>query len=126
MLWRNGNKKIRSDVGPLIAEFLSLTSIQQNGERKMNWLKYSLFGASLVLAMNTVTHAQMIDMSKMTCAQLMSGTANSIESAIWISGYYNGLHKNTKLDQNVMKHNAEVVVDACKASPNKTVMQTVD
>jgi hypothetical protein len=78
MLWRNGNKKIRSDVGPLIAEFLSLTSIQQNGEWKMNWLKYSLFGASLVLAMNTVSQAQVIDMSKMTCAQLMSGTGNSI------------------------------------------------
>ena len=92
----------------------------------MNGLKYSIFGASLVLAMNTVSHAQMIDMSKMTCAQLMSGTGDSIESAIWIGGYYNGLHKNTKLDLKVMKHNAEVIVDACKASPNKTVMQTVD
>lgn len=92
----------------------------------MNWLKCSIFGASLVLAMNTVTNAQMIDMSKMTCAQLMSGSADSIESAIWISGYYNGLHKNTKLDRNLMKHNADVVVDACKASPNKTVMQIID
>jgi hypothetical protein len=93
---------------------------------KMNCLKYPIFGASLLLAMNTVSQAQVLDMSKMTCAQLMSGTADSIESAIWISGYYNGLHKNTKLDQKVMKHNAEAVVDACKASPNKTVMQTID
>ena len=93
----------------------------------MNWLKYSIFGASLVLAMNSVTQAQvMVDMSKITCAQLMSGTADSIESAIWFSGYYNGLRKNTKLDLKVMKRNAEMVVDACKASPNKTVMQTVD
>ena len=92
----------------------------------MNCLKYSIFSASLVLAMNTVSQAQVADMSKMTCAQLMSGTADSIESAIWISGYYNGLRKNTKLDLKVMKHNAEMVVDACKASPNKTVMQTVD
>ena len=92
----------------------------------MNWLKYLIFGASLVLAMNTVSQAQVADMSKMTCAQLMSGTADSIESAIWFSGYYNGMQKNTKLDLSVMKHNAEMVVDACKASPNKTVMQTVD
>jgi len=92
----------------------------------MNWLKYSIFGTLLVLAMNTVSQAQVVDMSKMTCAQLMNGTADSIESAIWISGYYNGLHKNTKLDPKVMKHNAEVVVDACKASPNKTVMQTIN
>jgi hypothetical protein len=76
--------------------------------------------------MNTVSQAQVVDMSKLTCAQLTSGTADSIESAIWISGYYNGMHKNTKLDLNVMKHNAEVVVDACKASPKKTVMQTIN
>ena len=92
----------------------------------MNWLKYSLVGASLVLAMNTVTQAQVIDMSKMTCAQLTNGAADSVESAIWISGYYNGLRKNTKLDLKMMKHNAEVVVDTCKASPNKTVMQTIN
>jgi HdeA/HdeB family protein len=93
---------------------------------KMNCLKYSIFGASIVLGMNTLSQAQVFDMSKITCAQLMSGTADSIESAIWISGYYSGLHKNTKLDPKVMKHNAETVVDACKASPDKTVMQTVD
>ena len=92
----------------------------------MNWLKYSLVGASLVLAMNTVTQAQVIDMSKMTCAQLTSGGTDAVESAIWMSGYYNGLHKNTKLDLNKMKHNADVVVDACKASPKKTVMQTIN
>ena len=92
----------------------------------MNWLKYSLVGVSLVLAMNTVTQAEVIDMSKMTCAQLTNGAEDSVESAIWISGYYNGLRKNTKLDLNKMKHNADVVVDACKASPNKTVMQTIN
>ena len=31
------------------------------------------------------------DMAKLTCAQLLEGSANAIESAIWLSGYYNGL-----------------------------------
>jgi hypothetical protein len=76
--------------------------------------------------MNTATQAEVVDMSKFTCKQLLSGTPDAIEAAIWTSGYYNGLHKNTKLDLNVMKHNADVVVAACKDNPNKTVMQTVN
>ena len=91
-----------------------------------NSLKYSLFGASLVLAVNTATQAEVIDMSKFTCDQLLSGTPDGIEAAIWTSGYYNGLHKNTKLDLNAMKHNAEVVMAACKDNPKKTVMQAID
>ena len=56
----------------------------------------------------------------------MSGGPDAIEAAIWISGYYNGLHKNTKLDLNNMKHNAELVVAECKDNPKKTVMQAID
>jgi len=92
----------------------------------MNCLKYSLVGASLVLVMNTATQAEMIDMSEFTCNQLLSGSPDAIEAAIWTSGYYNGLRKKTKLDLAVMKHNAEMVMAACKDSPKKTVMQTVD
>jgi len=93
----------------------------------MNFLKHSLVGASLVLAMNTATRAQVfVDMSKFTCSQLLSGNQNAVEAAIWTSGYYNGLNKNTMIDLNIMKNNAEVVVAACKENPNKTLMQTVD
>jgi hypothetical protein len=92
----------------------------------MNCLKYSLFGISLVLAMNTATQAEVMDMSKVTCKELLSGSPDAMEAAIWTSGYYNGLRKNTKLDLAVMKHNAEMVMAACKDNPKKTVMQTVD
>ena len=101
--------------------------VGQHGEWKMNWLKYSLFGASLVLAMNSAIQAQgMVDMSNFTCKQLLSGTPDAIEAAIWTSGYYNGLRKNTKVDLSAMKHNGEMVMAACKDNPNKTVMQTVN
>ena len=92
----------------------------------MDFIKYSLFGASLVLVMNTTTQAEVIDMSKFTCTQLLSGSQDATEAAIWTSGYYNGLRKNTKLDVAAMKHNADMVVAACKDNPKKTVMQTVD
>jgi hypothetical protein len=92
----------------------------------MNCLKYSLFGASLVLAMNTATQAEVMDMSKFTCKELLSGSPDATEAAIWTSGYYNGLHKNTKLDLTSMKHNAAMVMAACKDNPKNTVMQTVN
>jgi hypothetical protein len=77
--------------------------------------------------MNSATQAQvMVDMSKITCEHLLKGTQNSVESAIWISGYYNGLRKNTMFDLNQFKTNADAVVKACRSNPKNTVMQTVD
>ena len=93
----------------------------------MNSLKLLLSGTALVLCMNSTTQAQvMVDMSKITCEQLLKGTQNSVESAIWISGYYHGLRKNTMFDLNQFKTNADAVVKACQTSPKNTVMQTVD
>jgi len=92
----------------------------------MSGLKYPFFGASFVLAMSAATQAEMFDMSKFPCSELLSGSPDAIEAAIWTSGYYNGMHKNTKLDTANMKHNAEVIVAGCKDDPKKTVMQTID
>ena len=82
-------------------------------------LRYSLVGASLVLAMNTAAQTQVVDMSKFTCDQLLGGAQDAVEAAIWTSGYYNGLRKKTKIDLNVMKHNGTLVVAACKENPKK-------
>ena len=65
-------------------------------------------------------------MAKLTCAQLLEGSANAIESAVWLSGYYNGLRKNTKLDLNQFQKNADAVIAECKNDPKKTVMQIVN
>ncbi len=93
----------------------------------MNWLKYLLFSSAFILAVSTVSEAQvMVDMSKFTCNQLLSGTPDAVEAAIWTSGYYNGLRKNTMLDLNVMKHNADAVVTVCKDKPDETLMKAVD
>ena len=93
----------------------------------MNPLKVIICGAALVLALNSAAQAQeRIDMSKYTCEQLLSGTGDSIETAIWLSGYYNGLRKNTVLATAQFKNNAEAVVTECKSSPKKTVMQTIN
>jgi HdeA/HdeB family len=93
----------------------------------MNWFKYLFFGSAFMFAVSTVSEAQvMVDMSKFTCNQLLGGTPDAVEAAIWTSGYYNGLRKNTMLDLKVMKHNADAVVAACKDKPNETLMKAVD
>ena len=65
-------------------------------------------------------------MSKVKCEQLLTASPNAIETAIWLSGYYNGLRKNTKLDLDQMKSNADAVVADCRANPTKTVMQAAN
>lgn len=89
-------------------------------------LQFSLFGVSLVLAANIGARAETVDMAKFTCNQLLTGSPDAIEAAVWIGGYYNGMHKNTKLDLENMKHNAESIVAVCKENPKKSVMQTID
>ena len=66
-----------------------------------------------------------VDMAELTCEQLVQGSANSIEAAIWLSGYYNGQSKNTKVDVSQFRKNAERVIAACKDTPKATVMQTI-
>ncbi len=67
-----------------------------------------------------------VDMSKVTCEQLLTASPNAVDAAVWLSGYYNGLHKNTMLDLNQFKKNAETVVAECRADSKKTVMGAVE
>jgi len=93
----------------------------------MKPIGFLVVAAALVLGMNQPVQAQGVtDMAKLTCAQLLEGSANAIESVVWLSGYYNGLHKNTKLDLNQFQKNADAVIAECKNDPKKTVMQIVN
>jgi HdeA/HdeB family protein len=92
----------------------------------MRLFKFLILGSAVVMAVGPAAHAQgTVDMSKFTCEQLLAGSGNSVEAAIWLSGYYNGQRKNTKLDTDQFRKNAEVIVAECKTAPKKTVMQTI-
>ena len=89
----------------------------------MNRIKLLLCGVAFAAALSSTAHAQgVVDMKKFTCEQLLSASANSIEAAIWLSGYYNGLRKNTKFDLGQFRKNAEIVVKQCGDNPKQTVM----
>jgi len=92
---------------------------------------YALRTAACALATSSVmigaAKAQVsVDMSKVTCEQLLAASPNAVDAAVWLSGYYNGLQKNTMLDLNQFKKNAEIVVAECRADPKKTVMGAVE
>ena len=83
--------------------------------------------AVIGFGINSTSYAQgTVDMAKLTCDEFLKGSANAIEGAIWLSGYYNGLRKNTKLNYDSFKNNADAVVAECRDNPKNTVMQTVN
>lgn len=92
----------------------------------MYGLRSMIGGVAFGLAAVGSANAQaMIDMSKVTCEQLLSASPTSVDVAIWLSGYYNGLQKNTVLNLNQFKQNAEAIVTECHDNPKKSVMDTV-
>jgi hypothetical protein len=93
----------------------------------MKMLRPFICGAVVILGVTGSARAQavVVDMAEVTCEHLLSASPNAIDAAIWLSGYYNGLQKNTKLDLKEFKNNAEIIVAECRADPKKTVMQTV-
>lgn len=83
----------------------------------------------LLLGVGATSKAQAqatVDVAQVTCEQLLAGTPNSVEAVIWLSGYYNGLRKNTVLNLNQFKQNAEIVVAECRANPKTTIMKAVE
>jgi HdeA/HdeB family len=97
----------------------------QQENKAMNRIALMICCVPLMVGMNAIAEAQTTDMSKFTCEQLLQGSGNSVEAAIWLSGYYNGQKKNTKVDASQFKENAGVVVAQCKENPKATVMQTI-
>ena len=92
----------------------------------MNKIALLLCCVPLAVGMNTIARGETMDMSKFTCEQLLQGSGDSVEAAIWFSGFHNGRKNNTKMDTSQFKQRAEAVVAECKGSPKATVMQTID
>jgi len=88
----------------------------------------TIFAATIAItnAVQAQPVEESVDMSAFTCEQLLAGTADSLLTGVWLSGYYNGLRKNTKLVVGKLQHNSELVAKECTAHPKQTVMQTIE
>jgi HdeA/HdeB family len=64
---------------------------------------------------------------KLTCAQL----ANTYQEdanflGVWYSGWYNGLGHKSALNVPRVKEGIHLVIEYCKANPEKTIIQAID
>ena len=68
-----------------------------------------------------------VDMSKMTCAELVKlGFQDFAGITMWMSGYYNASVRSTVIDLNEFAHAAKMVKDFCATSPRATVMSAAE
>ena len=68
----------------------------------------------------------MLDVSKITCDQLLMGKpVPSKYTELWVSGYYNGLRHNTIIDPDALSKDAEKVDSYCDQHRDMTVMDAV-
>ena len=88
-----------------------------------------LFGSSVIVSLTTSSMAPAqvtIDVSKITCDELIKyEIADPKLIAIWISGYYHGLHKNPMVDKHQTLQSIDELEEYCFKHPNDLVMKEV-
>jgi hypothetical protein len=87
----------------------------------------------LVAAMLSVTaparaeEKMVVDMGKMTCAELTKlGFQDFAGITMWMSGYYNASVRSTVVDLYEFARAAKTVKDHCAANPRATVMAAAE
>jgi hypothetical protein len=92
----------------------------------MKALTYSTVVLSVLVIEVGHLRAETVDMSKYTCQQLTGGPLeDAVQTAVWLSGFYNGRRNNTKIDLKKFQERADAVVTYCKANPSTTIMKAV-
>jgi acid stress chaperone HdeB len=96
----------------------------------MRRIKLTISGVLALLALSFASPSQaqvMIDMSKITCDQLLHGHQDSVVAiAMWLSGYYHAKRHTTIVDLNQFGNNADVVAQYCVNHPKMRVMAAID
>lgn len=75
----------------------------------------------------TAEEKMVVDMSKMTCAELGKlGFQDFAGITMWMSGYYNASVRSTVIDLYEFARAAKAVKDYCATSPRATVMSAAE
>jgi acid stress chaperone HdeB len=85
-----------------------------------------LTGALFVFVLTQAQAQVTLDISKITCNQLLMGQpVPSKYTELWLSGYYNGKLSNTMIDPDAISKNYEKVESYCAQHGDMTVMDAV-
>jgi acid stress chaperone HdeB len=86
--------------------------------------------ATTVLALASWSGAQAqvtLDVAKVTCDQFtLYKITDPRNIAIWLSGYYHGLHNTTTVDTQQLSANLKKITDYCNLHPQETVFHAVE
>jgi hypothetical protein len=85
-------------------------------------------GLALGFSVNATAQAQvMLDVSKITCGQLVAyKITNPKYISVWISGYYHGSHQKMIVDTQLLVENADKLESYCLKNPKVPVLQAVE
>jgi acid stress chaperone HdeB len=89
-----------------------------------------ILGITFAFALEPAPIAQAqvtLDVSKLTCAQLLSYKFTTAEKiGAWVSGYHNGKRGNTSLDTHRLIENAKKLRNYCVRNNQTLVMDAVE
>ena len=85
-----------------------------------------LLSAALILPAARYSHADTVDMSALTCSDLLGLDSDDAGTVIfWLHGYYGGLAKDTKIDVKSIERGAKVLGEYCAKNKKTTVMNAI-
>src|ERR1044072_3330188 len=98
------------------------------GEQFMSRFAFIIAPALAVSAASALAEDKMVvDMRKMTCAQLTKlGFQDFAGLPMWLSGYYNASRRNMVIDLEQFARAATRVKNASQANPRATVLATTE
>jgi hypothetical protein len=79
-------------------------------------------------ALNSVAESQTnVEVARITCDQfILFKVKDPQKIAIWLSGYYNGIRRNTLVDVGLLEERAEELKDYCYTNPKIYVMDAAE
>lgn len=82
-----------------------------------------IVGVLVTLAALPARAQTTVDVAKISCRQFISDDiALSKSIAVWLSGYYSGLQRNTVVDMGRMERNIDKVEDFCRLNMETMLM----
>jgi acid stress chaperone HdeB len=79
--------------------------------------------AAAVLATTSFASAEAVDMSTITCGEVMAGTGDDAGNLlIWLDGWLAGQADNTMLDEAELGAQIEGILGICQENPNMSLM----
>jgi len=83
--------------------------------------------AVAIIGLTGHTMAEEVDMSKLTCKEVIAmRPAKIARVAMWVNGYVHGKAGNAKIDTDKTDANAEKIAAYCKKHPDATVASALE